>query len=84
MNDRVTLEGPVVGWFVNPRAPDGPLILDLGVASPDPLRVAVIIPAAVRAQFAEPPEQLYLNKRVCAQSVARIDLDSPDAIVTAP
>jgi hypothetical protein len=91
MNDRVTLEGPVVGWFVNPRAPDGPLILDLGAASPDPLRVAVIIPAAVRAQFPEPPEQLYLNKRVCvtgqlklAQSVARIDLDSPDAIVTAP
>ena len=60
MGERLTAEGPVASV----QEAGGEVVLNLGADSPDPSRLVVIVPAAVRAKFPKDAATDYQDELV--------------------
>jgi hypothetical protein len=84
-----TVEGPVISAD-HGDGPGSSLLLSVGLAAPDSSRFLIVVPAAVRREFAQSPDVLYVGRlvRVLGRieqygGVAAITIRSPEAISTA-
>jgi hypothetical protein len=84
-----TVEGPVISAD-HSDGPGSSLLLSVGLAAPDSSRFLIVVPAAVRREFAQSPDVLYVGRlvRVLGKieqygGVAAITIRSPKAISAA-
>ena len=84
-----TVEGPVISAD-HIDGPGSPLLLSVGLAAPDSSRFLIVVPAAVRREFAQSPDVLYVGRLVRVvgkieqyRGLAAITISSPKAVGTA-
>jgi DNA/RNA endonuclease YhcR with UshA esterase domain len=84
-----TVEGPVISAD-HVDGTGSSLLLNVGLAAPDTSRFLIVIPAAVRREFARSPDVLYVGRLVRVvgkiepyRGLAAITIRSPKAISTA-
>jgi DNA/RNA endonuclease YhcR with UshA esterase domain len=85
----VTVEGPVISAdYIDTTGSS--LLLNVGLAAPDSSRFLIVMPAAVRREFAQSPDVLYVGRLVRVigkieqyRGLAAITIRSPKAISTA-
>ena len=84
-----TVEGPIIS--ADHTAGSGSsLLLNVGLAAPDSSRFLIVVPAAIRREFAQSPDVLYVGRLVRVvgkieqyRGLAAITLRSPKAISAA-
>jgi DNA/RNA endonuclease YhcR with UshA esterase domain len=89
IGQKVTVEGPVISAD-HIDGTGSSLLLNVGLAAPDSSRFLIVLPAAVRREFAQSPDVLYVGRLVRVigkieqyRGLAAITIHSPKAISTA-
>lgn len=80
---RVTVCGDVVGTAYLENTATRPTMLNFDKPYPDHLFTVVIFQSA-RKQFPNPPEVVFLNKKVCVTGTVALFKGSPQIVLTDP